>query len=76
MPPDVQWHFIGHLQSNKVKQLIENVPNLSMIETVDSAKLADKIDRQVAGTGRGGALPIMVQVGLSVLRCPPGAHFA
>ncbi len=37
-----QWHFIGHLQSNKVVQV---VPIFDMIETVDSAKLARKIDK-------------------------------
>jgi len=37
-----QWHFIGHLQSNKVVQV---VPIVDMIETVDSAKLVRKIDK-------------------------------
>ena len=37
-----QWHFIGHLQSNKVVQV---VPIFDMIETVDSMKLARKIDK-------------------------------
>jgi len=37
-----QWHFIGHLQSNKVVQV---VPIFDMIETVDSVKLARKIDK-------------------------------
>jgi uncharacterized pyridoxal phosphate-containing UPF0001 family protein len=39
LPLDIQWHFIGHLQSNKVKALLEGVPNLAMVETVDSAKV-------------------------------------
>jgi uncharacterized pyridoxal phosphate-containing UPF0001 family protein len=39
LPGDIQWHFIGHLQSNKVKALLEAVPNLAMVETVDSAKV-------------------------------------
>ena len=43
LPSDILWHFIGHLQTNKVKQLIKAVRNLSMIETVDSVKLADAI---------------------------------
>jgi pyridoxal phosphate enzyme (YggS family) len=41
-PPEIQWHFIGHLQSNKVKKLLE-VPNLWAIETVDSEKVARMI---------------------------------
>lgn len=34
LPADIRWHFIGHLQSNKAKKLLE-VPNLSVLETVD-----------------------------------------
>lgn len=44
-PADVRWHFIGHLQSNKAKMLLEGVPNLAVVETVDSEKLAKKLDR-------------------------------
>lgn len=44
-PQDVRWHFIGHLQSNKVKALLSAVPNLAVVETVDSEKLAKKLDR-------------------------------
>merc|ERR1719484_120860 len=44
LPADVQWHFIGHLQSNKCG-LIAQVPNLFMVETVDSQKLAEKLDK-------------------------------
>lgn len=44
LPADCSWHFIGHLQSNKVKALLEAVPNLNMLETVDSEKLANKVD--------------------------------
>lgn len=45
LPTDIQWHFIGHLQSNKVNQVIKTVPNLAAIETVDTEKLADKINK-------------------------------
>lgn len=41
LPTDIQWHFIGHLQTNKVKQLIGHT---SMIESVDSEKLLTLID--------------------------------
>lgn len=41
-------HFIGHLQSNKVKYIIDSV---KMIHSVDSAKLASEIDRQAAKAG-------------------------
>ncbi|KRY85669.1 Proline synthase co-transcribed bacterial -like protein [Trichinella pseudospiralis] len=43
--PDIRWHFIGHLQLNKVRKLIENVPNLHVVETVDSEKLAEMLNR-------------------------------
>lgn len=40
LPADIRWHFIGHLQSNKVKPLLEAVSNLAMVETVDSTKVS------------------------------------
>ena len=49
LPADIQWHFIGHLQTNKVKYI---VPYISMIEAVDSMKLLREIDRQAARCGR------------------------
>eukprot|EP00913_Durusdinium_trenchii_P003134 g2896.t1 len=41
LPQTIRWHFIGRLQSNKVKKLLD-VPNLVSIETVDSAALAER----------------------------------
>ena len=43
LPDDIKWHFIGHLQTNKVKQLVGNV---AMIESVDSERLLDLIDAE------------------------------
>lgn len=43
LPQDVQWHFIGHLQSNKVKYI---APFVSMIHGVDSLKLLAEISKQ------------------------------
>lgn len=45
LPKDIQWHFIGHLQTNKVKYI---APYISMIETVDSVRLMQEIDKQAA----------------------------
>jgi pyridoxal phosphate enzyme (YggS family) len=45
----LRWHFIGHLQSNKVKQI---APWISMIHAVDSAPLAAEIDRRAAAARR------------------------
>ena len=45
LPKDIEWHFIGHLQTNKVKYI---VPYISMIEAVDSLKLLREIEKQAA----------------------------
>lgn len=45
LPSDIQWHFIGHLQTNKVKYI---VPYISLIEAVDSVKLMREINKQAA----------------------------
>ncbi|MDD6895568.1 MAG: YggS family pyridoxal phosphate-dependent enzyme [Prevotellaceae bacterium] len=49
MPGDIQWHFIGHLQTNKVKYI---APYISMIEAVDSLKLMAEIQKQAAKHSR------------------------
>jgi pyridoxal phosphate enzyme (YggS family) len=49
LPEDIAWHFIGHLQTNKVKFL---VPFVRMIESVDSLKLLKEINKQAAKVGR------------------------
>lgn len=49
LPKDIQWHFIGHLQTNKVKYI---APYITMIEAVDSLKLLKEIDKQAAKHGR------------------------
>lgn len=49
MPSDVEWHFIGHLQTNKVRQL---VPLVHLIHSVDSMKLLQCIDKEAARIGR------------------------
>ena len=49
LPADIEWHFIGHLQTNKVKYI---VPYISMIEAVDSLKLLKEIDKQAKKNGR------------------------
>lgn len=49
LPKDVEWHFIGHLQTNKVKYI---VPFVSLIHSVDSLRLIEEIDKQAAKVGR------------------------
>lgn len=49
LPKDIVWHFIGHLQTNKVKYI---APYIAMIETVDSLRLLREIDKQAARNNR------------------------
>lgn len=49
LPKDIEWHFIGHLQTNKVKYI---APYISMIEAVDSMKLLREINKQAAKNNR------------------------
>ncbi|MCD8387720.1 MAG: YggS family pyridoxal phosphate-dependent enzyme [Bacteroidales bacterium] len=48
MPADTQWHFIGHLQTNKVRSLVGKV---AMIESVDTERLLDLIDKESERAG-------------------------
>ncbi|MBN2175884.1 MAG: YggS family pyridoxal phosphate-dependent enzyme [Bacteroidales bacterium] len=49
LPQDIQWHFIGHMQTNKVKYI---APFVSLIESVDSLKLLNEINKQANNIGR------------------------
>ena len=49
LPKDIQWHFIGHLQTNKVKYI---APYITMIEAVDSLKLMREIEKQAEKCNR------------------------
>ena len=49
LPKDIRWHFIGHLQTNKVKYI---APYIAMIEAVDSMKLLQEINTQAQKCGR------------------------
>ena len=49
LPKDIEWHFIGHLQTNKVKYI---VPYVSLIHGIDSFKLLAEVDKQAAKAER------------------------
>ena len=49
LPKDIVWHFIGHLQTNKIRYI---VPFVSLIHGVDSYKLLTEIDKQAAKAGK------------------------
>lgn len=57
LPKDIQWHIIGHLQTNKVKYI---APFVSMIESVDSLKLLIEINKQALKNKR--IIPCLLQV--------------
>ena len=61
LPGDIRWHFIGHLQTNKVKYL---APFVHLIHGVDSLKLADEINKQ--GKKNGRVLDILFQIHIAV----------
>ncbi len=58
---EIRWHFIGHLQTNKVKYIIDKV---YMIHSVDSFKLAGEISKEALK--RQKTIPILVQVNISM----------
>ena len=49
LPKDIEWHFIGHLQTNKVKYI---VPYVALFHGIDSYKLLAEVDKQAAKAGR------------------------
>lgn len=57
LPKDIEWHLIGHLQTNKVKYI---APFIDTIQSVDSSKLLEEIDKQAAKNQR--KIKILLQV--------------
>ena len=64
LPKDINWHFIGHLQSSKASKITKDVPNLYMLETIDSEKLANKVNN-ARGTAGLPPLKVFIQVDTS-----------
>ena len=74
LPDSIRWHFIGHLQTNKCRPLAEQIPNLWCVESVDTTKKADQLEKGranlllSAGSGQTPAdakLRVFVQVNTS-----------
>jgi PLP dependent protein len=63
---DIKWHFIGHLQRNKVNKIIK-LPGLSMIQTIDSEKLAEAVNSswEKNRLETDGKLKVLIQVNTS-----------
>lgn len=74
LPLDVEWQFIGHLQSNKVKELLESTPNLAAVQSVDSCKLAKKLNEGCVKYREGKPLAVYLQVNTSGEESKSGAE--
>lgn len=57
LPADIRWHFIGHLQTNKVRQIM---PHVSLIHSIDSIRLLRIVDSEAARIGR--TVDVLLQV--------------
>ena len=60
LPQDIKWHMIGHLQTNKVKYIIDKV---CMIHSVDTVKLAETISKEAVK--RNLVMPILIEVNVA-----------
>lgn len=63
LPKDIEWHLIGHLQTNKIKKLLEKIPNI-IIESVDSAKVAEELEKNCVKQGIN-ELKVYMEVNIS-----------
>ncbi|KAE8225518.1 hypothetical protein CF319_g1765 [Tilletia indica] len=67
LPQEIKWHFVGGLQSNKAK-LLAGMPNLYLLETLDSVKAANALERALSADGapkRAEPLRVYIQVNTS-----------
>ena len=60
LPSDIRWHMIGHLQTNKVKYIIDKV---SMVHSVDSVRLAEAIEKEAAK--KDICMPVLIEVNVA-----------
>lgn len=67
LPADIEWHFIGHLQTNKLKQVL---PYAALIESVDSEHLLTEIDRAARSAGR--TVDILLEVHIAAEQTKQG----
>ena len=59
MPSDIEWHFIGHLQTNKLKLVL---PYASLVESIDSKRLLDGVNAW--GKANGKVVPVLLELHL------------
>lgn len=65
LPSEIKWHFIGHLQTNKVRQL---VPSVALIQSIDSEKLLRMVDRESERIGRVTDVLLQLHVALETTK--------
>ncbi len=71
LPTSVQWHMIGHLQTNKVKQLL---PYVTLIHSVDSLKLAKEINKEAIKLNK--IIPCLLQIHIAQEETKYGLSFS
>lgn len=59
LPSDIRWHFIGHLQTNKVRALL---PHVTLIESIDSVRLLELVDNEALRAGLSARVLMQVHV--------------
>lgn len=69
LPSDIEWHFIGHLQTNKLKMVL---PYVSMVQSVDTLHLLDAIDKW--GRDNGRTVPVLLEIHLGAEETKQGFH--
>ncbi|KAH8557006.1 hypothetical protein BGW37DRAFT_515898 [Umbelopsis sp. PMI_123] len=73
LPRDIAWHFIGNLQSNKCK-VVAAIPNLYAVETIESSKKADSLNKACTQVSRESKLNVFVQINTSGEESKSGAE--
>lgn len=70
LPKDIQWHFIGHLQTNKIKYI---APFVAMIHSIDSLELLEAVDKQAQKNKR--VIPCLLQFHIAAEETKFGLNF-
>ena len=70
LPQDIEWHMIGHLQTNKIKMI---APFVALIHSVDSAHLAEAIQREAAKCGR--TIDLLLEIRVATEETKTGWNF-
>ena len=69
LPSDIRWHFIGHLQTNKLKLVL---PHADLVQSVDSVRLLDEIDRW--GKAHGRTVKVLLELHVALEQSKQGFY--